>query len=107
MFESYNKLSDDQLVEKVRDINNKLNCAYASSVSQSFIDTLLNALLYIENIQEERLFMKDMNLDSGVVYDSSDIDNTVETSKTDNKEVETTRKYTAHKFNKVYRTDED
>lgn len=73
MFYNFEKLSDEEILEKIDLINKKLNFAYGTSINEQYIITLQNNLDQLYAIQDERSFLENTsegNNKSGIVMET-------------------------------------
>ena len=112
MIEKYEGLTEEQLYEKMSFIQKKLDCAYSSNVGQEYIDFLNNQVTIIMGIIEEKQYIQAMGGESGIVYDSFEMDKTMTPADKivtpEEEKQKKTKKFSFEKFVKVYKNaDED
>lgn len=112
MIEKYLNLSEDALFKKIDVIEEKLQKAYMTSIGQEYIDFLENEINIINNIIEEKEFLKNQDDKSGLLMDTYDpeglFEKTIQQEQEKKKEEETLKRKTTNinKFIKVYKNDD-
>lgn len=69
-FVNLNGLTDSEIDAKIQLINNKLNSAYNTTISQNYIDTLENTLDQLYTIQDERQIVANAAKPAGMVLET-------------------------------------
>lgn len=115
MFYNFEKLTDDEIIEKIDLINKKLNFAYGTSINEEYITTLQNSLDQLYAIQDERAFVENVpsgKNKSGIVMETDPVLSNnehiiVKKDKETPKETTPKKEFTRPEIKKVYKQQKD